>query len=70
MTVAQEISQALDNMPGATDRAIAEWLGCRHQQVNGECRYLEQLGKVERRKGEDGLIHNYLVNVKPKLSLV
>jgi hypothetical protein len=70
MTVADEVIETLEQMPGSTDRTIAEKRGRRHQQINGECRYLEQQGKVERRKGEDGVIRNYLARPRPLLTVV
>ena len=52
------------------DRKIAEHLGCRVQQVNSECRFLEQRDKLERRKGEDGIIHNAIFTTRPQMKLV
>ncbi|MER8505058.1 MULTISPECIES: hypothetical protein [unclassified Mesorhizobium] len=47
---------------GLSDCEIAEAIyGERTQQlVNGECRYLERAGKLERRPRADGIIGNYL----------
>jgi hypothetical protein len=72
MTLADKILGELQLQSGRTDRALAEAiLGTRHriQQINGECRHLEMLGRIERRKVGDAPIENYLVRVKPTLTL-
>ena len=60
MTLADKILCELKVQSGLTDRALAETiLGTRHriQQINGECRHLEMLGRIERRtSGEESLL--------------
>jgi hypothetical protein len=70
MLFADKVMSELDRQPGAPDRPVAEALGCRVQQVNNECRYLVNLGRLERKKNSDGLIGNWPVRTPPKLTIV
>jgi hypothetical protein len=71
--LADRIAEILVKTPGLTDRQLSEVLyGTRDQctTINGECRYMKQQGKLDRKKRDDGLIGNYLACRKPKLTLV
>jgi hypothetical protein len=51
----------LERRGPATDRGLTEAIfgsDKQHQTINGECRYLEMLGLIARRKGADGIIRN------------
>jgi hypothetical protein len=60
----------LDRQPGASDRQISEKLSCRIQQVNNECRHLENLGRIERKKIGDEPIGNFRIRKPPTFKIV
>lgn len=67
MSFSQNVKSALSCHVGHTDREIGEhFFGSDdfHQKINTACRELEQRGEIERRKGDDGLIRNYLTMPK------
>jgi hypothetical protein len=70
MPFADKVIGVLELQNGLPDRAIAGRLGCTAQQVNAECHFLEQRGKLGRRKGEDGIVCNVLLATRPQLKLV
>ena len=73
MTLATKIIDALKNNPGSSDRTLSEFIfGTPHRstQINGECRHLENIGRIERKKIGVGPIGSYLVRPKPVLTVV
>jgi hypothetical protein len=70
MTFAAKVIEVIERRVGISDRHLSEELKRSVQQVNGECRYLENLGRIERKKIGDSLIGNYLVRQRPKLRVV
>lgn len=63
MALAEVIEYILGNRPNLTDRELGEAIygsDDRHQQINSECRHLEQAGVIIREL-IDGLIRNRLV---------
>lgn len=62
MTLAKVIKYILVNRPNLTDRELGESIygsNNRHQQINSQCRYLEQRG-ILIREAMDGLVRNRL----------
>jgi hypothetical protein len=73
MTLAIKITDVLKNNDGSNDRTLSEFIfGTPHRstQINGECHYLENIGRIERKNIGDGPIGNYLVRPKPVLTVV
>jgi predicted transcriptional regulator len=70
MTFANRVTEVVERRPGISDRYISEELKCTVQQVNGECRHLENLGHIKRKKVDDEPIGNYPVRRPPKLTMV
>jgi len=60
MSFSELVLEIVKRRPGVTDRELAEAAGCVVQQVNGECRHLEQVGKLKRRKEAAEPIANYV----------
>ena len=61
--VADKLIALLRQSNGLTDRELATRAfghGARPQRANGECRYLEHRGILERKLRPDGLVGNYL----------
>jgi len=70
MTFAMKVMEVVERRVGISDRHMSEELKRSVQQVNGECRHLENLGLIERKKIGDGPIGNYPVRQRPKLTVV
>jgi hypothetical protein len=73
MTLAEKIVRELDRVRGLSDRQLSEVIfGTRHRstQINGECRYMECRGVIERKKQGFGPILNYLARPRPNLRLI
>ena len=71
--LAERIEIELDREPGMTDRRLAEILfktPHRRHQINGECNFMARRGKIIRQRREDGLIGNFPIRPKPKLTVV
>jgi len=60
-TLSDTILFIVSRRPGVTDVDLSLAIYGRpvQQLVNGDCRYLDGLGKLERRVGECGLIGNH-----------
>lgn len=72
MALADKVIEALQRRPGISDRELSRSIfGTRHrvQQINGECRHLENCGLIIRRKEGDQPIGNFPVRA-PKLKLM
>ena len=70
MTFGNKVTEVVERRPGISDRHISEELKCAVQQVNGECRHLANLGRIERKKADDEPIGNYPIRQPPKLTVV
>lgn len=73
MSLANTIIEIIRRRPGISDRELSESIfGKREraQQINGECRHLVNLGRLERRKVDCESIGNYLVRQAPVLTVV
>ncbi len=70
MSFAARVMEVVEHRPGIADRPLAEALACSVQQVNGECRHLENLGLLSRKKGDGEPIGNYPVRQRPTLTVV
>jgi hypothetical protein len=73
MALADLVIELIRRRPGVTDRQLSEAVfGTPHrvQQINGECRHLENIGRLERRKSGDQSIGNWPVREKPMLRVV
>lgn len=73
MSLAEKITATLAVTNGMPDRPLGEAIfGTRHRvhQINQECRYMEQLGLLQRKLRPDGLIGNFLTRQKPTITLV
>jgi len=57
----------LERRDEASDRNLSEAIygsHKQHQTINGECRYLANIGLIVRIKGDDGIIKNSLAALK------
>ncbi len=73
MALAHKIIAQLEATSGMPDRPLTEAIfGSRYRatQINQECRYMEQLGLINRKPRHDGLIGNFMIPKKPQLRLV
>ena len=71
--LAVKVMEVVERRPGITDRELSESVfGTRHrvQQINGECRHLKNLGRLERKKIGDQPIGNWPVRQQPKLTVI
>jgi len=53
MALADKVIETVQRWPGISDRELSQSIfGTRHrvQQINGECRHLENCGRIIRRK--------------------
>jgi hypothetical protein len=73
MTRAEEIIIELGLRDGQSDRELTQSIfgnGYRVQQINSECRYMHDCGRLDRRLRDDGIIGNFLRRPRPELRLV
>jgi hypothetical protein len=73
MTLELKILSDLGRCNGQAGRQLAQSIfGNRYrvQQINSECRYMRDCGKIDRRPRADGIIGNYIVRPQPDLKLV
>jgi hypothetical protein len=73
MTRAEEIIGELGRRDGQSDRELAQSIfrnRYRVQQINSECRYMRDCGRINRRLRDDGIIGNYLMRLRTELRLV
>jgi hypothetical protein len=73
MTLADFVIEIMRRRPGITDRQLAEAIfgtPQRVQQINSECRHLENIGRLERKKVGDEPIGNWPLREKPLLRVV
>ena len=65
VTNAQRVLDAIKQHPGLTDAEVRNETGIQpHQRVNQICRRLESGGLLIRRRGTDGLIHNFATPIQ------
>lgn len=65
MSFANKVIDVIERHPGISDRHLSEVVSSSVQQVNSECRHLENLGRVERKQADGLPMGNYLVRKKP-----
>jgi hypothetical protein len=73
MTLELKILSDLATCNGQSDRQLAQSIFAdryRIQQINSECRYMRDCGKIDRRPRVDGIFGNFIVRPKPDLKLV
>jgi hypothetical protein len=72
MALANRVVEEIERRPGISDRQLSEIIfGTPHRstQINGECRHLENQGRLKRRKVGDAPVGNYPVRTPPKLKI-
>jgi hypothetical protein len=73
MALANKVIEVVERRPSISDRELSEAIfGTPHRstQINSECRHLENLERLVRKKIGDEPIGNYPVRNPPKLTIV
>lgn len=73
MTLSDRIVPNVEHRPGITNRELSVAVfgtPNRAMQINNECAYLAQIGRIERRREGSEPYRNYPVRKKPTLTVV
>lgn len=69
MSLATKVMAIVEQRPGVSDRALSKLIfntPHRSTQINGECHYLQNLGRIARKKIGDEPIGNYPAQTTPQ----